>query len=77
LSALTHDDANLQHTDRFVFRLIHEGDSGVSLDDLPQSYREILEDMGGSLHDAIGEPSVAENFASTPEQLPQRVRLLD
>jgi len=41
---------------------------------LPESVQEILADLGGALHDTLTYPKIAENFASTPEQLPGRVR---
>ena len=45
--------------------------------DLPQSFINILEDMGGSLHDTIRAPDIAANFGSTPEQLLERTKELD
>lgn len=34
----------------------------------------ILEDMGGTLHDAIHAPNIARTFEATPEQLLERIR---
>jgi hypothetical protein len=42
-------------------------------DDLPKKYREILDDIGGCLHDTVSAPRIAENFQSTPEQLLERI----
>ena len=36
----------------------------------------ILEDMGGTLHDAIHAENIARTFEATPEQLLERVRKL-
>ncbi|MCC6547948.1 hypothetical protein IT570_12350, partial [Candidatus Sumerlaeota bacterium] len=41
---------------------------------LPESFGEILNDMGGALHDTVTAPEIAQNFESTPEQLLERVR---
>jgi hypothetical protein len=47
-----------------------------SWSDLPQSYQDVLEDMGGILHDTLKVPDIAVNFESTPEQLLARTRAL-
>jgi hypothetical protein len=44
---------------------------------LPESYRAVLWDAGGQLHDTFSSPSVAANFESTPEQLLARAEALD
>ena len=44
---------------------------------LPESFAEVLDDLGGALHDTIGEPEIAQNFDSTPEQLLQRVHKIN
>ena len=36
---------------------------------LPESYQDLLGDLGGALHDTVSAPEIAENFSSTPEQL--------
>ena len=43
---------------------------------LPESYQELLGDLGGALHDTVSAPEIAENFDSTPEQLLAQVRRL-
>ncbi|HEX2121363.1 MAG TPA: hypothetical protein VHL59_06955 [Thermoanaerobaculia bacterium] len=43
---------------------------------LPEAYRAILDDMSGTLHDAIYAPDIARTFESLPEQLLERVRSL-
>ena len=40
--------------------------------DLPEAWNEVLDDVGGCLHDTVNHPEVAENFDSTPEQLLER-----
>ena len=42
--------------------------------DLPEPYRTILDDMSGTLHDAVYAPKIAETFESLPKQLLARVR---
>lgn len=42
--------------------------------DLPAAFREILDDVGGVLHDTVYAPHIARHFESLPEQLLQRVR---
>lgn len=41
---------------------------------MPTRLREILNDMGGALHDAIYAPHIARNFDSLPEQLLERLK---
>ena len=48
----------------------------VRWDNLPADFRELLDDIGGMLDDTISAPAIAENFASTPEQLQNRARKL-
>ena len=43
---------------------------------LPESYRAILDDMSGTLHDAVYAPKIAETFESLPAQLLARVKAL-
>ena len=59
-------DANCSVTDHFI-SLTEELWRTSSL-------APILEDMGGTLHDAIHAPNIARTFEATPEQLLERVR---
>ncbi len=43
---------------------------------LPEDIKEILFDMGATLHDTHNSPRIAENFYSTPAQLLERVQKL-
>lgn len=43
--------------------------------ELPDSFQDVIADMGGALHDTITSPEIAYNFDSTPEQLLARARL--
>lgn len=43
---------------------------------LPEDYRTLLDDVGGTLHDAIEFPDIARNFMSAPEQLLHRAERL-
>jgi hypothetical protein len=47
--------------------------NGFDWEHLPESYRLILDDLSGQLHDAIDSPAIAANFDSTPEQLLDRI----
>ncbi len=64
-------DENCTQAD--LFFALHD-DRGVSWDHLPGPLQDILFDLGSTLHDTISTPGIAENFASTPEQLLERVR---
>lgn len=44
---------------------------------LPEPFCEVLDDIGGTLHDTVSAPEIAYNFWSTPEQLLERVRALN
>ncbi|MHC4511578.1 MAG: hypothetical protein ACYTAO_21940 [Planctomycetota bacterium] len=44
---------------------------------LPQDYRQLLDDIGGALHDTVRAPTTAHNFGSTPEQLLHRAKRLE
>lgn len=59
-------DANCSVTDHFI-SACEERWRGSSL-------APILDDMGGTLHDAIHAPNIARTFEATPEQLLERVR---
>lgn len=61
-------DANCSVTDHFIFAT-EEQWSGSLL-------APILDDMGGTLHDAIHAENIARTFEATPEQLLERVRKL-
>lgn len=69
-------DGNCRAVDSFVGVANTYGWSG-DWEHVPESLRGILSDMGGALHDTIQAPEIAANFASTPEQLLQRVRGVD
>ncbi len=59
-------DANCNVTDQFI-AATEERWRGSSL-------APILDDMGGTLHDAIYAPNIARTFEATPEQLLERLR---
>jgi hypothetical protein len=44
--------------------------------ELPDTYQDLLGDIGGGLHDTVSSPDIAENFGSTPEQLLDRLEQL-
>jgi hypothetical protein len=44
---------------------------------LPEDFHDVLALMGQALHDTVKAPSIAENFDCLPEQLLERVRLLE
>jgi hypothetical protein len=63
-------DANCSVTDHFI---------SATEDiwrDAGEPLRSILDDMGGTLHDAIHAPDIARTFEATPEQLLARLRAL-
>lgn len=59
-------DANCDVTDHFI--------SATEELWTASSLRPILDDMGGTLHDAIHAPNIARTFEATPEQLLERLR---
>ena len=59
-------DANCSVTDHFI-SATEERWRGSKLE-------TILDDMGGTLHDAIYAPDIAKTFEATPEQLLDRLR---
>ena len=63
-------DANCSVADHFI------GDAEELWRGLPEPLRSILDDMGGTLHDAIHAPNIARTFEATPEQLLERLRAL-
>jgi hypothetical protein len=63
-------DANCSVSDQFISASEEEWTT------LDEPLRSILDDMGGTLHDAIHAPNIARTFEATPEQLLARVRLL-
>ena len=65
-SAEGRTDANCSVTDQFV-SACEERWRGSSL-------APILDDMGGTLHDAVHAENIARTFEATPEQLLERVR---
>ena len=66
-------DANCCAVDSFFS--IEEWISECS--ELPDSFREVLDDLGGALHDSVYAPHIAANFESLPEQLLARLRRID
>jgi prolyl-tRNA editing enzyme YbaK/EbsC (Cys-tRNA(Pro) deacylase) len=65
-SAEGRTDANCSVTDQFI--------SVTEERWRPSSLAPILDDMGGTLHDAIHAEAIARTFEATPEQLLERVR---
>lgn len=63
-------DANCAVTDQFLNATEEEWRS------VAEPIRAILEDMSGTLHDAVHARHIAETFQATPEQLLERVRSL-
>lgn len=63
-------DANCSVADQFISASEEEWTA------LGEPLRSILDDMGGTLHDAIHAPNIARTFEATPEQLLARVRML-
>ena len=61
--------ANCMATDLF-FGL---ADWGVNWEDFPEPLTEILDDIGGTLHDTVSNPEIARNFYGLPEQLLERL----
>jgi len=61
-------DANCSVTDQFI--------SATEEQWRTSSLAPILDDMGGTLHDAIHAENIARTFEATPEQLLERVRKL-
>jgi hypothetical protein len=59
-------DANCSVTDQFI--------SSTEAQWRGSSLAPILDDMGGTLHDAIHAENIARTFEATPEQLLERVR---
>ena len=59
-------DANCSVTDQFISATEDRWRSS--------SLAPILDDMGGTLHDAIHAENIARTFEATPEQLLERVR---
>lgn len=57
-----------------IFHFFDETETSWS--SLPEPYRAILDDMSGTLHDAIYAPDIARTFEALPEQLLERVRSL-
>lgn len=63
-------DANCAVTDQFLNATEEEWRGAAD------PIRTILEDMSGTLHDAVHAPQIARTFQATPEQLLERVRSL-
>ncbi|MGZ5443689.1 MAG: hypothetical protein ACXW5U_02475 [Thermoanaerobaculia bacterium] len=62
-------DANCDVTDHFIFATEEQWRASA--------LAPILDDMGGTLHDAIHAENIAKTFEATPEQLLERVRRFD
>ena len=62
-------DANCDVTDHFI--------SATEDRWRASALASILDDMGGTLHDAIHAENIARTFEATPEQLLERVRRFD
>ncbi len=65
--------ANCIEVDRFFFAHMLDG---VTWEHLPESYTDVMGDIGGQLHNTFAAPEMAENFDGTPEQLLEQVRAL-
>lgn len=63
-------DANCSTTDAFIAATEEQWRSA------PDALRAILDDMSGTLHDAVYAPNIAKTFEATPEQLLERLRRL-
>ncbi|HYI12960.1 MAG TPA: hypothetical protein VEK57_28190 [Thermoanaerobaculia bacterium] len=61
-------DANCSTTDAFISATEEQWS------EVAEPLHGILDDMGGTLHDAIHAPSIAKTFEATPEQLLERLR---
>jgi hypothetical protein len=66
-------DGNCRNVDYFV---AYEIVSETGYENIPKDIRDILFDMGATLHDTHTSPQIADNFESTPSQLLDRVRKL-
>jgi len=64
-------DANCKAIDLFVcLDILHPDPPETELPEtFPPRVREILEAMGGELHDTHSAPEIAENFRATPDHL--------
>jgi hypothetical protein len=71
VSSAGRTDANCSVTDHFI-ATTEDRWRGVVSDALSA----ILDDMGGTLHDAVHAPNIAKTFEATPEQLLERIREL-
>ncbi|HEV7242240.1 MAG TPA: hypothetical protein VGQ36_23620 [Thermoanaerobaculia bacterium] len=65
-SAEGRTDANCSVTDQFI--------SATEEQWRASALAPILDDMGGTLHDAVHAENIARTFEATPEQLLERVR---
>ena len=68
VSAAGRTDANCSTTDAFISATEEQWRA------LPEPLHGILDDMGGTLHDAIHAPNISRTFEATPEQLLERLR---
>jgi hypothetical protein len=66
-------DKNCRRVDYFIsYEILPD----ARYKELPNDIREILFDMGATLHDTHTSPQIAENFESTPSQLLGRIQKL-
>ena len=66
-------DGNVRAVDYFV---TFDEDWEKKWTELPKPFVEIIEDIGGGLHDTISNPDVAKVCEATPEQLLHRTNKL-
>ncbi|MBC8218178.1 MAG: hypothetical protein H8E73_06900 [Planctomycetes bacterium] len=71
--AANRTDANCRAVDLFFMIDDHWS---VRWGNLPHDFGGLLDDIGGALHDTVSAPAIAEDFASTPEQLRDRAKRL-
>jgi hypothetical protein len=68
-------NANCRAVDMF-FCLSQDWDRDWAEQDLPEDFHDVLSMKGNSLHDAVKNPEIADNFDCLPEQLLKRVERL-
>lgn len=68
-----HADSNCRRVDSF-FCIRYDWETDI--DHLPDNFIEIIEDIGGALHDSVSSPETAKKFQSTPQQLLERIKAI-
>jgi hypothetical protein len=68
-------NASCWAVDRF-FCLSEGWEQDWTEQDLPEDFHDVLAKMGEALHDTVKSPNIAADFDCLPEQLLQRVNLL-